>query len=142
MATLETTAREVQRSQGRAFFWAGIGAGLLGPALAAAQFSLKHLFVPWYSPVLATFAVVLLLVAVARRRSILRVGALVAVATFAGLQWYILVVVVKLPAYEGTTQPGEPFPAFHSSLSDGRPFTEVDLRDGSRRAMVFFRGRW
>jgi hypothetical protein len=142
MATLETTVREAQRSPGRAFFWVGIGAALLGPAVAAAQFSLKQLFVPWYSPVLATFAIVLLLVAVARRRSILRVGALVAVAAFAGWQWYILAVALKLPAYEGTAQPGQAFPAFHSSLADGRPFTEADLRDGSRRVMVFFRGPW
>src|SRR2546426_584807 len=33
-----------------AYFWAGICACLLGPALVVAQFSLKHLAVPWYSP--------------------------------------------------------------------------------------------
>ena len=29
-----------------------------------------------------------------------------------------------------------------STFADGRPFTDEDLRDGSRHVMVFFRGRW
>jgi hypothetical protein len=49
---------------------------------------------------------------------------------------------MKLPAYEGPARPGQEFPAFASTYPDGRSFTEADLRDGSRRAMVFFRGRW
>jgi hypothetical protein len=133
---------EARQTSGRAFFWAGIVACLLGPALAVAQFSLKHLFVPWYSPALASIAVVLLVLATVRCRSLLRVGALAAVTAFAVVQWYVLAVALKLPAYEGTVRPGQPFPAFRSSLADGRPFTEADLRDGSHRVLVFFRGRW
>jgi hypothetical protein len=129
-------------SSGRGYFWAGIGACLLGLALVVAQFSLKRLGTPWYSPALATVGAVMLLAALARRWSIPRVVALVLIAGFAGLQWYFLVVLMKLPTYEGPARAGQPFPAFHSTLADGRPFTDADLRDGSRRVMVFFRGRW
>jgi hypothetical protein len=142
MTTLATTPSAGQRSRGRAYFWAGISACLLGLALAVVQFELKYLAVPWYSPVLATLGAFLLVVAVARRRSIPRMVALVLVAAFAGLQWYFLVSLMKLPDYEGPARAGQPIPAFHSSLANGRPFTEEDLRDGSRHVLVFFRGRW
>ncbi len=142
MATLLMTPTAKERSRGRAYFWAGICARLLGPALVVAQFRLKHLAVPWYCPVLATLGAFLLLVAVARRRSIPRVITLLLVAVFAGLQWYFLVSLTKLPDYEGPARAEQPFPAFRSTLADGRPFTGEDLRDGSRRVLVFFRGRW
>ena len=57
------------RSRGRAYFWAGIGACLLGLGLFVAQLGLKQLVVPWYSPVLATVGVGLLFAAVAARLS-------------------------------------------------------------------------
>jgi hypothetical protein len=142
MAAVTTAPQANHPSRGRAYFWAGIFAWLLGLGLAAAQFGLKHLAVPWYSPVLATLGVALLVVAVAHRRSIPRVIGLVLVAAFAGLEWYFLVSLMKLPAYEGPAQAGKPFPAFTATLADGRPFTDADLRDGSRRVMAFFRGRW
>jgi hypothetical protein len=142
MATLLTTTPAKERSRGRAYFWAGLGACLLGLALTAVQFSLKHLAVPWYSPVLATVGAFLLLVSLARRRSISRVIALVLVAALAGYQWYALVWLMKLPDYQGPARAGQQLPAFSAALADGRPFTEADLRDGSRRVMVFFRGRW
>jgi hypothetical protein len=115
---------------------------LLGLALTAVQFSLKFLFTPWYMPALATLGALLLLVSVARRRSVVRIVALLLVAGLAGFEWFLFVSLMKLPAYEGPAQPGRPFPAFHATLADGKSFTEADLRDGSRRAMVFFRGRW
>jgi hypothetical protein len=142
MTTVLTTPAAEPRSRGRAYFWAGILACLLGPAMVVAQFWLQHLAVPWYSPVFATLGAFLLVVALVRRRSIPRVMTLVLVAAFAGLQWYFLVVLMKLPAYEGPARAGQPIPAFHSTFADGRPFTEEDLRDGSRHVMVFFRGRW
>jgi hypothetical protein len=142
MTTVATTPSVEQRSHGRGYFWAGIAVCLLGLAAVVAQFGLKYLRVPWYSPVLATVGALLLVVAVARRRSIPRVIALVLVAVFAGLQWYALVVLMKLPEYTGPARAGEPIPAFHSTLLNGRSFTEADLRDGSRHVMVFFRGRW
>ena len=137
MASFSTTA-----PPGRALFWAGIGVCLLGVALMAAQFGMKVLVVPWYAPALATLGALLLLMAIARRLSIVRVLALLLVAALAGFQWYFIVTLMKLPTYEGSAQAGTPFPAFASSLADGRPFTEADTRDGSRRVMVFFRGRW
>ena len=142
MATLVTLPSVDQRSRGRAYFWAGIFVCLLGVVVALAQFWLKHLAVPWYSPILATLGAFLLLVAASRRRSIPRVIALVLVAAFAGLQWYFLAVLMKLPDYEGPARAGQPFPVFHSTFADGRPFTEADLRDGSRHVLVVFRGRW
>src|SRR5262249_37872242 len=131
-----------QRSRGRGYFWAGLAVCLLGVALVVAQFSLKVLVVPWYAPALASLGALLLLVSVARRRSIPRLAALVLVAAFAGFQWFFLVSMIKLPAYEGPARAGEQLPAFTSKYADGRDFTEADLHDGSRRALVFFRGRW
>jgi hypothetical protein len=84
----------------------------------------------------------LLLVAVVCRRTVPRWIALAVVAAFAGLQWYFLGVLMKLPDYTGPAKAGQPIPAFHTKLADGRSFTEDDLRDGSRHVMVFFRGRW
>lgn len=142
MATLSTAPPTIQRSHGRGYFWAGLGLCLLGLVLAAVQFSLKVLVVPWYTPVLATLGAFELLVSVVKRRTIPRILFLVLVAAFAGLQWYGLVVLLKLPAYEGPAQAGKPLPAFHAKRADGRPFTEVDFRDGSWRVLTFFRGRW
>jgi hypothetical protein len=139
---IPATSPATDRSRGRAYFWAGLAAWLLGLALVFVQFGLKHLFVPWYSPVLATLGAFLLLASVARRRSIPRVVALVLVAALAGLQWYFLVSLVKLPDYEGPAKAGKQLPAFRTTLADGRPFTRADLRDGSQRVLVFFRGRW
>jgi hypothetical protein len=98
MSTVSAPPHATRRSTGRAYFWAGVAACLLGPALAVAQFSLKQLFVPWYVPALATLGAFLLLVAVARRRSVPRVLALVLVAALAGLEWYFLVS-LRFPYY-------------------------------------------
>jgi hypothetical protein len=141
MSTVSTTPPATRRrSPGRAYFWAGVGVCLLGPALAVAQFSLKLQFVPWYSPALATLGALLLLAAVARRRGVVRVTALLLVTAVAALQWYFLVSLTKLPDYAGPAR-GDKLPAFRSTFADGRPFTEKDLRDGSWRVLVFFRGR-
>jgi hypothetical protein len=141
LTTISTTPLAAERSVGRGYFWAGLGVCLLGLVLAVIQFSLKQLFVPWYTPALATGGTLLLLVAVARRLSVVRVVALVLVAAVAALQWFVLVVLMKLPAYGGP-EAGEHLPAFRTVHADGRPFTEADLRDGSWRVLVFFRGRW
>lgn len=140
MATI--VSAPVARSRGRGYFWAGLFACVLGIALTAAQFGLKHLGVPWYSPALATLGALLLLVAVARRVTIPRVLGLLLVAALAGFQWYFLGSLMRLPAYEGPAQAGKPFPAFSATLADGRSFTDADLRNGSRHVMTFFRGRW
>ncbi len=144
MATLSTVSTPTtQRPTGRAYFWGGVGLFLLGLGLMPVQlFGLKFLVVPWYSPVLATLGALLLLVALTRRVSVLGVVALVLIAASAGLQWFVLAVMIKLPDYQGPARVGEQLPAFEAAYADGRSFTDVDLRDGSRRAMFFFRGRW
>lgn len=142
MAALATTPSVDTRARGRGYFWAGIAACLLGPALMVAQLKLQYFNAPWYSPILATLGAFLLLVAVIHRRTIPRLLALVLIAVFAGLQWYMFLVLMKLPEYAGPARAGKPIPDFRTTLADGRSFTEEDLRDGSRHAMVFFRGRW
>ena len=131
-----------ERASGRGYFWLGVVACLLGPVLFGVQLGMKHTFVPWYSPALATLGALLLLASLALRPSLFRAVALVLFAAFAGVQWFFVGSSIKLPAYEGPAQAGRPFPAFRTTLADGQPFTEADLRDGSRHAMVFFRGRW
>ena len=102
----------------------------------------RRIILPLSLPALATLGAFLLLVAVARRRSIPRLIALVLIAALAGFQWYFLVSLIKLPDYAGPAQPGKQLPSFSATFADGRPFTEADLRDGSRRVITFFRGRW
>lgn len=142
MTTFATNLSTTQVSSGKSYFWAGIGLCLLGLLLAAIQFALKFLVVPWYSPTLATLGAVLLLVAVLRRRNIARVLLLVLVGVFAGFQWFFLVSLMKLPEYEGPAQAGKQLPSFRATFADGRPFTDADLRDGTRHVLAFFRGRW
>ncbi len=127
---------------GQAYLWGGIALCLGALPLVFVQFALKALFVPWYSPVMATLGAGLILMSVARRPGIFRGVALVLIAAFAGLQWYFLGSMMKLPEYAGPARAGERLPAFAAVLADRSPFTEADLRDGSRRVMVFFRGRW
>jgi hypothetical protein len=137
-----STATTDDPARGRGYALAGIAVSLLGPLLFVVQISLKSLFVPWYSPILGTLGAVLLLIAVTHRRTLLRLTAFVVVAAVAVLQWYFLGVMMKLPEYDGPARPGDELPSFNSTFADGRPFTPAILRDGTRRAIVFFRGRW
>ncbi len=130
------------RRSGRAFFWAGVFLCLLGPTLFAVEFALKHLAVPWYSPALATLAVLCLLASVVRRRTVSRWAALVFVALFAAIQWYGLAVIIKLPEYKGPVRVGKSIPAFQGNRSDGSAFTNSELKGDRRHVLVFFRGRW
>src|SRR5204863_7500966 len=95
-------------------------------------FVLKRAGVPWYSPGLATLGAVLLVVALAQRRSIPRVIALLLITAFAGFQWIFLLSFTRLPAYDGPARAGKPIPAFSTTGADGTTFTDADLRDGSR----------
>src|SRR5262245_54070794 len=131
----------VERSRGRGYFWAGIAACLAGLVLVLVQLGLRQLFVPWYCPALATLGAFLLLVSVARRRTIPRIAALLLIAAFAGFQWYFLASLMKLPDYAAPVQAGDQVPTFRAAFANGRAFTDADLRDGSRRVMFFFRGR-
>jgi hypothetical protein len=130
-------------ARGRAYLWAGVAVCLLTLPLVAVQFAaLKWLFAPWYSPVMVSTGAVLILVSFARRPGVLRGFIFIVVAAFAGFQWFFLASLAKLPEYTGPVKAGERLPAFAAVSADRRPFTDESLRDGSRRAMVFFRGRW
>jgi hypothetical protein len=142
MNTSSTNAPGNPRPGGRGYFWAGLGLCVLGLALGVAQYSLKHLIVPWYIPILTTLGAGLLLYSVAWRRSVVRVLTLGLVVALAGLQWYLLGVLARLPAYEGPAQAGRVIPAFRTTLANGQSFTDEDLRKGTPSVLVFFRGRW
>ncbi|MEK6675637.1 MAG: hypothetical protein AABZ47_08290 [Planctomycetota bacterium] len=142
MTDVSTIAPATDRSRGRGLLWAGIAVGLLGVPLYCVQITMGMLTVPWYQPAMATLGALLLLRAVARRRSITRVIALVVIAVFAGLDWYLVVSVSKLPSYEGPARVGQKMPAFSTAKADGGPFTEKDLQDGKFKVLVFNRGRW
>jgi hypothetical protein len=142
MTTVPTTAPATNRSRGRGLLWAGIAIGLLGIPLYIVQFSMGVFTVPWYQPVLATLGALLLLVAVARRGSIARVIALVLIGGFAGLDWYFVASISKLPSYEGPARAGQKMPTFRTAKADGQPFTEKDLQASKRNVLVFNRGRW
>jgi hypothetical protein len=131
----------LEKSRGRWLFWAGILLCPLAIALTFVQLGMNHLATPWYLPALTTLGALLLLASVVQRRSVPRLAALVLVAAFAGLQWFFIVWLAKLPEYQGPTQ-GQPIPAFTASRADGRSFTDADLQDGRKRVLVFFRGRW
>ncbi len=138
-----STSPANEPSRGRGLFWLGLLLCLLGPALVAAQFALlKRLDVPWYCPALASLGALMLLLSTAKRPTIPRVLFLVFTTAFAGFQWYALTTMMKLPEYQGPIAAGKAIPAFASTFADGKPFSEADLRDGSRRMMVFFRGKW
>lgn len=142
MTNGSTTAPAADRSRGRGLLWAGIAVGLLGIPLYVVQLQLGTLTVPWYQPALATLGALLLLGAVARRRSITRLIALVLIAAFAGLDWYFVVSMSKLPGYEGPARVGQKMPAFRTAKADGSPFTEKGLQDSRFNVLVFNRGRW
>ncbi len=124
------------------FFWAGLLLFLLGPVLYAVQVSLKHLWTPWYVPLLASLSVVLMIAAVRQRRSVLRGAALTFFALLCGGEWYLMLVATKSPIYTGPAQPGGKLPPFAAMLADGTPFTNKDVENEIRSVLVFNRGRW
>jgi hypothetical protein len=128
-------------SAGRLWFWLGVGLPVLAVVAYAVQVGRAHLRTPWYLPSLATLGVVLLAVALWKRRTVWRVLALVAVVLCAGAAWAFLLM-TRLPAYEGPVAASKPFPAFATARADGTPFTERDLQGGPNHVLVFFRGRW
>ena len=142
--TTSTTSPATDRSRGRAFLWAGVGACLLGLALVVVQFVLGYLRTPWYSPALATVGALLVLAGVVQRPGVFRIVVLFLVAGLAGFQWFAIGWSFRLPAYEGPIQVGDRFPEFTSTRADddGTSFTDANLRDGRRRVLVFYRGKW
>ena len=123
-------------------FIGGLLLFLAGPVLYAVQVSLKHLWTPWYMPLLASLGVVLMIASVRQRRSVWRGAALAFFALLCGGEWYLMLVAAKTPAYIGPAQPGSKLPPFATVLADGTPFTNQDVEHEVRSVLVFNRGRW
>jgi hypothetical protein len=117
---------------------------LLGPALVVLQFRLHHLGMIWYVPGLATLGVLLMILSVRQRPGRWRTVGLGLAAVLCGLEWYVLAVETRTPAYTGPAKPEHELPVFSTTLADGKEFTNNDLKDkdGKRTVLVFFRGRW
>ena len=126
---------------GRIFLLLGLPLPFLGIIAYVVQVNLHRLATPWYMPAIATFGLVLVIVALCRARSVWRILALLLVLLLAGAQWAFLFT-VRLPVYAGPVAMEKPFPAFATTRADGTPFTERDLQGGQNNVLVFFRGRW
>ena len=142
MDASSTSLPAPRRSPGRLFLWLGLALGLLGPTLYFVQFQAHRLTTPWYMPILGSVAVVGVLFALFRNRSIWRFLALGLVVLFAASEWDLLLRQSKLPDYKGPAVVGKPFPAFSTTLADGSKFDEANLKGEQPTVMVFFRGRW
>lgn len=123
-------------------FLAGVLLFIVGPALYVWQFSLGHLWMPWYVLVLASLGVLLMIMSVWRRPGIVRIAGLLVFVLLCGLEWFVLLEATKTPLYTGPAQPGRKLPEFAAALADGTAFTSLDLEKGIPTVLVFFRGRW
>jgi hypothetical protein len=140
--TQQITTPAVERSRGRGLLWLGILLAVLAVVASFVQVQLKFLFVPWYVPAVTTLGLVFVIASLAQRRSVTRIIFFVLIAALAGLEWYFVASLSKLPDYAGPARPGQKIPAFETTLADGRTFTDSDLRDGTSSVLTFFRGRW
>jgi hypothetical protein len=120
----------------------GVFVALAGPVLMIVlMFAAKILVAPWYLPLLGTLGLALIVLALVRSRSIWRWTAVVFFTLFVAFQWWTMLA-MRTPAYTGPVKDGESFPAFASTLADGSPFTQNDLKGDQSTVMVFFRGHW
>jgi hypothetical protein len=140
-ATVDTVPVK-PRSLGRNYLWSGIGLSLLGIAVYAIQVVLGHLFVPWYLLIVLTGGVLLIARSIVLRRTVTRIIVLGMFGLLTGFEWYFLLSLSRLPAYDGPARVGQAIPSFRTELADGRAFSDADLRDGKTTVLTFFRGRW
>ena len=140
MATTTQTPT-TRQSKGRLYLWLGLAAPFIGIAMYALQLYNHVLKMPWYLPVFGTIGLLLVVLALFKKRNIGRFIALGLVILVAGLEWVVVSSALALPAYTGPVAAGKPFPAFTATLADGSPFTPDSFR-GHDTALVFFRGRW
>ncbi len=142
MNDLNRTLARTSRHPGRSLLLLGVLVALAGPVLMILlTFVAKILITNWYSPLLGTLGVALIVLALMRSRSIWRWTALVLFTLVAGFGWWALFA-MGLPAYTGPVKNGEPFPAFATTLADGSAFTQDNLKGDQNTVMVFFRGHW
>lgn len=142
MDTPSTPSPPTDRRAGRWLLWAGIALAAAAIGLVALQWSLKILIVPWYVPILTAIGALLVLWSLTRRVGVVRIVVVVLLVALAGFEWFSIAVAGKLPQYTGPAQAGKKLPPFTTTLADGSALSDADLRDGKRRVMTFFRGRW
>jgi hypothetical protein len=143
METTTTQSTAVRQNTGRLYFWLGVAAPIVGIGIFLVQFLVAHIFkTPWYLPIFGTAGVLLVILALARKRNIGRFAGLIVVCLLAGFEWFLVSGAAKLPEYKGPVAAGQPFPAFAATFADGSPFTQDSLHSDKNTALVFFRGRW
>ncbi len=103
---------------------------------------MKHMGMPWYVPIMATLAVVLMAVSLWQRPGVLRTVGVLIFALLCASEWVFFGAETRIPDYTGPAQPGNKIPAFTTALADGTPFTQKDLENGQKTVLLFFRGRW
>src|SRR6516165_2479932 len=92
---------------GRSLLLLGVLVALAGPVLMIVLvFGAKILITPWYSPLLGTLGVALIVLAIVRSRSIWRWTAVVIFTALAGFGWWALFA-MRLPAYTGPVKDGQ-----------------------------------
>jgi hypothetical protein len=134
--------KTTSRHPGRSLLLSGVFLAVAGPVvMIVLMFAAKILIAPWYAPLLGTFGVVLIVLALMRSHSFWRWTAVVIFTLLVGFQWYALLA-MRTPAYTGPVKDGQPFPAFASTLADGSAFTQAELQGDQNTVMVFFRGHW
>ena len=125
-------------------WWLVLAAALtVLPIVAYAfQFHFRYLHVPWYLPILATVAALVMVMAVRARRNWGRLLGLGFVGLLAAAEWLFLFVALALPPYTGPIAVGQPFPVFVVVRGDGSVFTQDSFKAPQDTILVFFRGRW
>ncbi|MFL5329496.1 MAG: hypothetical protein ACJ8C4_11330 [Gemmataceae bacterium] len=142
MSNFTPQATSAPLRSGRSLLLLGIFLALAGMGAYFAQVSAHILFTPWYMPILATFGVVLIVAALAKRRTVTRWVFLVLFGGLAALQWSAFLWMFATPAYAGPVKVGLPFPPFTTTLADGAAFSQENLKSDKNSILLFFRGRW
>jgi hypothetical protein len=128
---------------GRGYVWLAVALALLAPVLYVVQVAVQHTLVtPWYAPLLNTAAVLLTALALVRARSFWRILNLLWIGLLAGVSWFFMLSMSRLPPYAGPVAVGQSFPSFTTELADGTSFNQDDLKGDRDTVMIFFRGRW
>lgn len=130
------------RRRGWPLFLLGVLLCALGPIVYLIQLKMNVLVTPWHAPILATLGVLALIVWIAQRPGWLRIAGAIPFVLFCCFEWFMLLVAFRTPAYTGPAVPEKKLPSFATTLAEGRSLTDKDLANGSRTALVFFRGRW
>src|SRR5262249_30565414 len=128
-------------SAGRAMFLGGVLLVILGPIAYNVQLHYFGQFVtPWYAAAMGTLGLALIVLALIRRWTVVRLIGIALCGLIVAFEWGFLLSFSRSPEYTGPPA-GQAAPSFSALRADGTPFTERDLR-GQGTALVFFRGRW